>query len=44
MLNKLTDVGRVEFGENLEANGWVRTEKGPNIMYEKDQGPGVVSD
>ncbi|MDQ8707121.1 RHS repeat-associated core domain-containing protein [Streptomyces sp. LHD-70] len=36
MLNKLTDVGPREFGENLEANGWTRTDKGPNIMYEKD--------
>ncbi|WP_320066631.1 hypothetical protein [Micromonospora sp. RTGN7] len=36
MLNKSTDVGPVAFGRNLEANGWVRTDKGPNIMYEKD--------
>jgi RHS repeat-associated protein len=36
MLNKSTDVGPVEFGKNLEANGWARTDKGPNIMYEKD--------
>ncbi|MFE6775286.1 polymorphic toxin-type HINT domain-containing protein [Streptomyces sp. NPDC057702] len=35
MLNKSTDVGPVEFGKNLEANGWARTEKGPNLMYEK---------
>ncbi|WEH32590.1 polymorphic toxin-type HINT domain-containing protein [Streptomyces sp. AM 4-1-1] len=36
MLNKSTDVGPVDFGKNLEANGWSRTEKGPNLMYEKD--------
>ncbi|MER5972988.1 polymorphic toxin-type HINT domain-containing protein [Streptomyces sp. NPDC002055] len=36
MLNKSTDVGPVKFGKNLEANGWARTDKGPNIMYEKD--------
>ncbi|MFD4140375.1 Hint domain-containing protein [Streptomyces sp. NPDC058572] len=36
MLNKSTDVGPTEFGKNLEANGWTRTDKGPNIMYEKD--------
>ncbi|MFD6533447.1 SpvB/TcaC N-terminal domain-containing protein [Streptomyces sp. NPDC060184] len=36
MLNKSTDVGPVDFGKNLEANGWARTDKGPNIMYEKD--------
>ncbi|MGW0534971.1 polymorphic toxin-type HINT domain-containing protein [Streptomyces sp. NPDC003032] len=36
MLNKSTDVGPVDFGKNLENNGWSRTEKGPNIMYEKD--------
>lgn len=36
MSNKSTDVGPVEFGKNLEANGWVRTNKGPNIMYEKN--------
>ncbi len=36
MLNKSTDVGPREFGKNLEANGWTRTDKGPNIMYEKD--------
>lgn len=36
MLNKSTDVGPGGFGKNLEANGWSRTDKGPNIMYEKD--------
>lgn len=36
MLNKSTDVGPKEFGKNLELNGWTRTDKGPNIMYEKD--------
>lgn len=36
MLNKSTDVGPVDFGKNLETNGWARTDKGPNIMYEKD--------
>nr|WP_246300247.1 polymorphic toxin-type HINT domain-containing protein [Actinopolyspora biskrensis] len=36
MLNKSTDVGPEEFGKNLEMNGWARTDKGPNIMYEKD--------
>ncbi|MBM7086458.1 hypothetical protein JQN84_28410 [Micromonospora sp. MMS20-R2-29] len=36
MPNRLTDVGPNEFGRNLEANGWIRTDKGPNIMYEKD--------
>ncbi|MFI1869746.1 polymorphic toxin-type HINT domain-containing protein [Streptomyces jumonjinensis] len=36
MLNKSTDVGPVDFGKNLEANGWSRTEKGSNLMYEKD--------
>ncbi len=36
MRNKSTDVGPVEFGKNLQVNGWTRTEKGPNIMYEKD--------
>lgn len=34
--NRLTDVGPNEFGQNLEANGWTRIDKGPNIMYEKD--------
>ncbi|WP_243761416.1 hypothetical protein [Streptomyces sp. YIM 98790] len=38
MLNKSTDVGPVEFAKNVEANGWARTDKGPNIMYEKDGG------
>ncbi|GAB2778137.1 polymorphic toxin-type HINT domain-containing protein [Amycolatopsis magusensis] len=36
MLNKLTDVGPRSFGETLEANGFTRTDKGPNIMYEKN--------
>ncbi|MEU7168165.1 PA14 domain-containing protein [Streptomyces morookaense] len=34
--NRLTDVGPVEFGKNLESSGWTRTDKGSNIMYEKD--------
>ncbi|MFD7499704.1 RHS repeat-associated core domain-containing protein [Streptomyces sp. NPDC059850] len=36
MLNKSTNVGPVEFGVNLESNGWTHTQKGPNNMYEKD--------
>lgn len=36
MLNKATDAGPEEFGKNLEANGFTRTDKGPNIMYEVD--------
>ncbi|MFD6556047.1 polymorphic toxin-type HINT domain-containing protein [Streptomyces sp. NPDC058398] len=34
--NVRTDVGHVEFGENLEANGWTRVERGPHIEYQKD--------
>ncbi|WP_261801623.1 polymorphic toxin-type HINT domain-containing protein [Streptomyces sp. ISID311] len=36
MKNVRTDVGPTEFGENLEANGWTRLERGPNIEYQKD--------
>jgi RHS repeat-associated protein len=36
MKNVATDVGPTEFGSNLEANGWARSDKGPNIMYTKD--------
>ncbi|GAA3375464.1 hypothetical protein GCM10020367_43370 [Streptomyces sannanensis] len=35
MKNVRTDVGPAEFGENLEANGWTRLERGPNIEYQK---------
>jgi hypothetical protein len=36
MKNVRTDVGPTEFGKNLEANGWTRFERGPNIEYQKD--------
>ncbi|MEU8868284.1 polymorphic toxin-type HINT domain-containing protein, partial [Streptomyces umbrinus] len=36
MKNVRTDVGPAEFGKNLEANGWTRLERGPNIEYQKD--------
>ncbi|MFX4294511.1 polymorphic toxin-type HINT domain-containing protein [Streptomyces bohaiensis] len=36
MKNVRTDAGPTEFAENLEANGWTRLERGPNIEYQKD--------
>ncbi|WP_019853909.1 polymorphic toxin-type HINT domain-containing protein [Actinopolyspora mortivallis] len=36
VINKSTDVGPEKFKKNLEIDGWNRTEKGPNFMYEKD--------